>query len=692
MFGRNATAGAISIVTRDPKGELGLRQDISVGNYQQFRTRTTVDLPSWGPLSAYVTFVHDERRGDIRNLGANTVWDRTGPATNTGVRTSPKYLGDKNVESWFAAVKFEPSDSFKAVYKFDRSVNHFSEGGNVPVGFNASPVTNPLIGPLISALVASSPNQLVFAPDARRPDAVNNDFSTPGIQRNTGHSLTIDMRLSDALSLKNIASYRRTYVDSSSQLDGLGGLVLTPQALGPYATFVAFSSIPGLATQSPAVIEAAISGVAGQLAPALGSHFALLTTNAQAFSEQWSDELQLNFNSKLVTLTAGALWFHGKDRAGGPPGVQNTFAFTPLPASGRIPLGNEGTSYNKATSIAAYAQAEVHVLSTLDLVGGIRVTRDRKSGTFVSGGTYVPPAGVAITDPRYYTEGSFTGQATPSFVYKKTRPSYSVGLNFKPNDNTLLYAKYSDSFVSGGAISNISYAPEVAKSFEAGAKLDLFDRRLRTNLALFTVKYEHLQSAQGGTTVGRPELGTVIIEQGDVRAKGFEFELTALPVDGVTLNGSLGYTDVENKEVNPILLASQLVPTIGGSYQPTLSPKWTSNLGAQYDTGPLFGDASLRLRVDGNWRSKMRFLANPALTTFGAPFTTIEFAPSRWIVNARAALREIDMNGAKAEFSVWAKNLNNSRAPNYAMAVFPIFASLNFEPARTYGVDLSITF
>ena len=51
LFGRNSTTGAISIVTRDPTGTLGAHQDFSVGNYNEFRSRTTVDLPTsktWG--------------------------------------------------------------------------------------------------------------------------------------------------------------------------------------------------------------------------------------------------------------------------------------------------------------------------------------------------------------------------------------------------------------------------------------------------------------------------------------------------------------------------------------------------------------------------------------------------------------------------------------------------------------------
>jgi iron complex outermembrane receptor protein len=93
LFGRNSTAGAINIVTRNPTGELGFTQAVTVGNQEHLRTRTTIDTPAFGAFSAYATYIHDENRGDVRNLGAGVVWDRTNPFTNVGRQTSPKWVG-----------------------------------------------------------------------------------------------------------------------------------------------------------------------------------------------------------------------------------------------------------------------------------------------------------------------------------------------------------------------------------------------------------------------------------------------------------------------------------------------------------------------------------------------------------------------------------------------------------------------
>ena len=96
LFGRNATAGAVNITTRDPKGEFGVKASITAGNYDQIRGRVSIDLPQMGPFSAYATYVHNYKRGDIRNASAGQVWDRS--AAGKGTARSPEWLGTRKSE------------------------------------------------------------------------------------------------------------------------------------------------------------------------------------------------------------------------------------------------------------------------------------------------------------------------------------------------------------------------------------------------------------------------------------------------------------------------------------------------------------------------------------------------------------------------------------------------------------------
>ena len=696
LFGRNSTAGAVSVVTRDPTGKFGGQQVLTMGNYNEFRSRTSVDLPSFGPFSAYVSYVHDERRGDIRNTGAGTIWDRSGPDTRLGVQKSPQYLGDKNDDQIFAAVKFEPSDTFKTVYKFDYGTDHYTADGVASIAFRPSGVTDtltPALGPLAplfaayyAAIVESGPN--VFDPSGKRPKEVNNSYVVPAYQKVYGHNLTSTLRLNDSISLKNIAAYRYGYVNSTSQLSGLGGLIVPAAAAVPYAAFLSAINqpipIPGFGNIPFNSLPPAFQQAVAAQAAGVGNRFLLTENNSQAVDKQWSDELQANYSSHLLDLTLGGLWFHQKDRSGGPLGITNTPAFAVYPADGRVPLGNQSNSLNKGTSIAAYAQAEVHLMPKLDLVLGGRVTHDRKSGQYQFGGTYVPPAGVAATDPSYYTGGTFTGITSDPFTYHGTKFTYSAGANYKPTRDLLFYAKYSTGFVSGGSIAGIPWKPETVGSIEGGIKADLFDRRVRTNLALFRAKYKDIQSAQGGTNIGRPEVGTAIIDLGNERAQGAELEVTVLPVRNLTLGGNLGFTDAKYTKLSAVALA-----VYGTGYKPTLSPKWTSSVYAQYESDPIIGHAKLLARVDGDWRSSQRFLSGSIYTSV-PEFQGIAKENARWLVNTRIGLE--DVGPAHLDIAFWTRNLTNNKDASFPLALATYAASANFQQARTYGLDVGVRF
>lgn len=201
LFGRNATAGAVSITTRDPLGEARVRATAGIGNYDQYRFGVSVDLPQVGPFSGYLSYLHFERRGDIRNTAAGQIWDRRSSAVEriARIERSPRYLGDENSNSFFAALKFESGD-FTSVYKFDYLEGEGTPTGTAVVGYNPAGVT----GALLSALIQSSPYPVPIAVDGKRPDAVANGFSTTVPQKAEGHSLTSTWLVSDSLSIKNV--------------------------------------------------------------------------------------------------------------------------------------------------------------------------------------------------------------------------------------------------------------------------------------------------------------------------------------------------------------------------------------------------------------------------------------------------------------------------------------------------------
>ena len=688
LFGRNATAGAVSVTTRDPNGKLGMQLEGSYGNYDAYRVRASVDLPQMGAFSAYFSFMRNYKRGDIRNAGAGTVWDRS--VSNSFYKktaVSPDYLGTADNYSYFAAVKYEPSSDFKMVYKFDRNDDSGTPEGTSITYYNpAFPLLGPsapLLAPLLNALYTSQ--NIYLNPSNTRPDTVTNSWVIPREQRVQGHSLTATWRASDSISFKNIASYRKSRVFAVSAIDGTAALNFTQAAVVPFATLSAFSTVPNFASFPAATQGAIIGQFAAGLQSFVGGRVVLVGSGSSSISKQWSDELVMNYSSERLQATLGALYFHSDDVIG-PEGLQNTLQFNfTLPANGVISRGSQGRYFNKATSLAAYAQLEYKLTDQLTAIAGARITHDKKDNLF---------AGTTAAD---------VALPTIPAPYSGTKPSFLVGLNWKPNERTLVYGKWSNSFVSGGSVAGIGFVPETASSFELGLKADFLDRRLRTNLALFYVDYKHFQqpssttspeavaflNAQYGVALGSalaPVLSTFVQQAHDVRAKGFELEVTALPASGLTIGGSAAYTDTQFLNILPTFLAAQ-----GGQYEPFVRPKWTGSLYFSYDSKPLFANAYVNFRVDALYTSKTLMTGSPDVRLAqGFPANSIA-TPANAVINGRIALKNIEIAGAKTEISVWGRNLTDRNYMNSNLFL-PTGTAINYMPARTYGMELSLSF
>lgn len=621
LFGRNSTGGAVSFVTHDPTGEFGIHQQLTGGNYDQARSVTRIELPASGPFSGYISYMHDEREGDVDNLDRDVEFDRSA-ARGFGRETSADTLGAVDSDSWRVAVKFEPTDTFNMIYKYDGADAETTANATGLVVFDAALtealLNNPLSPGLGTAIVAAFNANPVPLAGTRRPDAVRNAFTTVGNVDVEGHNLTLNWQINDQWSLKNILAYRKTSAYASADYTGLGQLFY-PGGSDPFYVFV---------------------------------------THQESKHKQWSDEIQLNYSSDLMTLTVGALYYSEEYSTGAPDGLLSgsSLNFVPLPGN-VLPPGRDLT-FVDAKSLAGFGQAEVHVSEQVDLIGGLRVTRDEKDGD------------------------AFVNSVDNPFDYEDTNTTYNVGVNYRPMDHLMVYGTVSTGFISGGSIAGVEFEPEKAESVEVGVKADLFDRRLRVNLALFDVNYDHVQAGVPGYLIGRNDLNLAVADQGDAEAKGTEFEVTVSPFTGLTLNAGYTYTDYEWKTLFSAFGTPETFPV-------WLRPKHTANASAAYETEPLFNNAVLAFHLDGNWRSKIvtpGFVAPPT-PGFEAIYETGDY----WVLNGRAALTDIAVFGGSLEIALWGRNLTD--ADNAYWGSYTGFVgSTTYEPARTYGVDVTFDF
>ena len=647
LFGRNSTGGAVNITTRDPAGTFKFHQELSGGNYDQFRSKTRIDLPEWRGLSAALTFVHSERRGDVRNTGAGTVWDYR--PVGDGLQTSPKWLGGHNVNAVTGAIKWRPVDNFTLTYKYDWSEDHatpvanglaavYPQGLYTSVGGAYNPFAAQYEYGLLTNNLAGA--QLVF----NRPKAVNNAFTIPSYNQASGHNLTAIWRPVDNVTVKNIFAFRKAAAWAAVNIDGDTGTVGQP--------FLPFQ-LPGLPTTP-------------------GDPYAFLETTTIDDSRQWSDELQVVYDTPMLTLTSGVLYFWSYETHNGIGGAANEYALTAIPNYTILPSGIP-TSHVTEKSQAFYIQPEFHLTKQLDLILGYRITHDMKNNYFAT----LPPGGPLL---------QFSSR------YADTKPSYLLSLDYKFTPDLMVYGKYAAAYMSGGESFTLNYLPEIAKSWEAGAKTEFFDRRLRANLAVWTVKYTNMQTAVGGDSLNppQPNLAVVVVNSGNIDASGFELEGAVLPIPGVTLGYGVGYTTERYTYINPALLAPP--PLDASVFHPIERPKWTANVSAEYDSKPIWNDAYVMARVDANYRGREYLIAYAPTGTGPLDLTPqTSAAPAAWTVNGRLALSHITLPQGTGEVALWAKNILDDKTPEYGVGT-PFLESVFWRPARTFGVDVSFDF
>jgi iron complex outermembrane recepter protein len=635
LFGRNALAGAVNVITKEPSGSFAVHQQLSFGNFKEIRSKTSVDLPTWNDFSASVTFLHDQEQGDVNNLGAGTAWN-WGPATDGkyGVRISPETLGAHDTNAVSLGIKFENDSGFKAVYRGNYSHKIFTPDATGLLTFNTGPGANAFLGGLFGGLQAGQNPALRTPLSATRPESVNNGYTTPGLDQEQSHSLTMTLPVNDYLSFKNLLAYRTVHVDSSDQLDGEGGLLAAP-------------GIPILP----------------------------ISNATQSDQRSVQEELQANIDTTWVKSTIGSMYYQSRTIEGGFPNSLNApfgsglFPGVPAFVNFVAPTVPGALDDNvRLNSYAIYSQNDVHILPKLDLVLGGRYSKDQRGGLDNS----PTPGGPGV-----------------SVDYDKTTPTYLGGLNYKLTEDIFAYAKFSTAYITGGRLANVPFAPETAKSYEVGVKSDLLDHKLRVNVAIYSAQYTNVQVLTG-PQVGCANVpgvaltaGQCVISGGDERASGAEAEVTYVPVAGLTLAANTAYTHVKISNVPASLLAPD------GNYVLPFLPDWTASLSAQYRGSDL--EVIHGAHVTG------RFGADYVSRAYGStPNSVVSVAdaaaiPARTIFDGRLGLGGFQLAGAETEVALFVKNLTNNKSITYdfnAAASIPV----NYQKAREFGIDLLANF
>ncbi len=105
LFGTNSTGGAINYITSGPKGEFGVKQDFSYARFGSFRSKTRIDTPEWNGLSASVSYLHNEKKNNVRNFRQTTIDYSAHTSGEVGKLTSVKRLGENTNDAVHVAAQ-----------------------------------------------------------------------------------------------------------------------------------------------------------------------------------------------------------------------------------------------------------------------------------------------------------------------------------------------------------------------------------------------------------------------------------------------------------------------------------------------------------------------------------------------------------------------------------------------------------
>lgn len=297
-----------------------------------------------------------------------------------------------------------------------------------------------------------------------------------------------------------------------------------------------------------------------------------------------------------------------------------------VPGTTVSPADSAQTDILRSDSV--FLQDSIHLTDQWILVAGGRFQEyDQyagkgvpfKANTDSNGQKWVPRAGLVY---RYTNELSFYGSYTESF---------------KPN-STIAPLSGSSAVLDG------SIAPEDAKSWEVGARLEM-PGRVTGNLALFDIKKRNVLVANAEGPV------TLYSAAGEVRSRGLEVDLSGQLSDRWSMIGSYAYTDAEVTQ-DPVYKGKQLQNVAKNS----------GSLSAVYDFGTIVGGDQLRIGAGARYVGER---AGNAVNDFDLPSYTVADA---------FATYDTQLDGQRVKFQLNVKNLFDRTY--YTSAASRLFVSM----------------
>jgi len=319
---------------------------------------------------------------------------------------------------------------------------------------------------------------------------------------------------------------------------------------------------------------------------------------------------------------------------------------------------------NKTESLGVFGEVEYDFTDQTSLALGLRYSRDKKD--FDIEHRLDGPLDFLLIDPAenpIIVNGlSKTWTATTG----------KLALTHHLTDDSMIYGSVSTGYKAGGygtqppslETAITPYNEENVVNYEVGAKAEWLANRLRTNLAIFRMDHDDIQTQDFA-----PSGAVIYGNSGKAETSGIELEVQAAITEKFSLVASYANYSGEYKTEE---LADQNF---------ALMPDWTANVAGIFDA-PLSSGASLRFRVDYRGRSKIwhdsendpDFGINPAVDIFSSRVSYLS-ADSHW------------------EIALWGRNLTDeAEVININAQGIQSQRTVGYGPPRTYGLSFSLNY
>jgi iron complex outermembrane receptor protein len=276
----------------------------------------------------------------------------------------------------------------------------------------------------------------------------------------------------------------------------------------------------------------------------------------------------------------------------------------------------------KTESWAVFGQLEYDFAPHWTVIGGFRWTEEQKHYEFNSACSSLlgdpTLAGCSLLFPQV----PGTVQGIGGFIGAQDNGDYSakLQLNWRPNDDWLLYAGVTRGNKAGGFNATLSglltpaevpFDPEVLTSYEGGFKAALFNGTTSLNASVFYYDYEDYQAFNVLAL-------DFVVSNANSEIAGFEAELVTQPAEGWDFRLGLSLLDAKVFDVR--LPSGRVTDTV-----PPQAPRYTIN-GLARKEWPAWGGGKLAVQFD------FSYVDDYQASTVNAPATAI---PEYTISNGR---------------------------------------------------------